>query len=243
MSPRPLTVAALVLFPTLAGCPAPGVYRTARTLNRGSYDLGLMVSGTYYASPGVTGVDFSGQTVTSPPSNGVALTLIPEFSAHYGLTDDLEVGGRLAPSSLLAEVDVKLRVLGNRSSHAHLALAPAFGWEAPYGGYPLAFLLMMVGPRATLPLIYTQDVSNRLAINLAAYGSYRQFAEGSPSSGPWVPVAGGSLGVEVRFPRFYLMPLVDVSRTLTSTPYPYNEVESQTWVTVGLALGAIPRGR
>jgi hypothetical protein len=226
------------LLPLLAACPTPGVYRTARTLNPGQLDVGTMVSVSHFESPGVTSTQ-SGMMVTGPSSSGTLPSPVPEFSLHYGIVDDLEVGGRVALGAFLAELDLKLRLVGNRDSATNLAIAPSIGYAPHYGAIPPAFLLITEGPRATFPLILTEDISRRVALNFAAYVSYRRMPPENSSTN--VYIAGGNLGVEIRLSRGYVMPMIDVSQTLNRIPS--SEVDAQTTAIFGVAFGAYPRGK
>jgi hypothetical protein len=230
--------ASVLLWLVLGGCPTAGVYRTARTLNQGQVDIGILASGTHIESPGVT-VTNSGVTRTTPSVSHSFLSLPPEMNAHYGIRDSVEIGGRLALSALLVEVDLKLRIASSRNATTHLAIAPAVGYELPCGGcLEPTNLLAMEGPRATLPIIFTQDMGHILEINMAGYGGYRRVP--IISSAVNILVAGASVGLEFRGTHSYFMPLIDFSRTIAKVPLSPSEVESQTYVIFGLALGVIP---
>jgi hypothetical protein len=228
-------LALLALLPVLAACPAAGVYRTARTLNQGELDVGLILSGTHVEIPPSTTTD--PQTGTITMHDGVSFTLptlIPELSAHYGITDDVEIGGRLALAALMAEADLKLRLIGCRDCSTHLAFAPAINYRS---------FVFIEGATATLPLIFTQDLRRDIAVNLGAYGAYRSLhivdTTGSNNNNSEIDnlaikswLAGGSVGLEFRGDRVYVMPFVDISHTL-------HDVVPQTYVIVGLSFGAI----
>jgi hypothetical protein len=232
---RAVTARALVLLlPMLAACPSAGVYRTARTLNQGELDVGLILSATHVDIPTTTTTD--PQTGQPTTQDGVSFTLpnwVPELAVHYGITDDVELGGRVALSALMAEADLKLRLIGCRECSTHLAFAPAVNYRS---------FIFIEGPTATFPLIFTQDLRSDISLNLGGYGAYRDLhlvdSSGSSSSNQiddfaiksWL--AGGSIGLEFHGSRNYVMPFVDVSRTI-------NDVIPQTYVIVGISLGAI----
>jgi hypothetical protein len=203
-----------VLAPFLAGCPTAGVYRTARTLNAGEVDVGFLVSATHAEFPGTTDPSTG---ATSSSESLTFVNILPEFSLHFGLTDDVELGGRVALSAFMGEMDLKLRLIGDRSSSTHLAIAPAVGAQA---------LFIIEGWHATLPIIFTQQLTPSVALNLAAYGGYRNLHIVGADSGTTdtgldrfaltTTTVGGSVGLELRGDRFYVMPVVDVSRTLNT---------------------------
>lgn len=226
----------VALLPLLPACPTASVYRTARTLNQGEVDVGLLVSATHLSIPAGTTTDSSGFVHQTSATSVTFPNPVPELNTHYGVTDDVEIGCRLALSAFMGEVDLKLRLVGDRNSTTHWAIAPAVGYRA---------LLVVEGAHATLPVIFTQDLNRDLAINLAGYGGYRNLhVTGGGSSGDFADLAisavivGGSVGLEFRGARGYFMPVVDVAST--ARIYGSASTGTQTYVIVGLSFGAVP---
>lgn len=228
--------------PLLAGCPFAGTYRTARTLNRGEIDIGAMVSGTHVEIPEVTVADSQGGSATVKPGLSVTYpNLTPEVNVHYGITDDFEFGGRFALSALMLEADLKLRLVGSRESATNVAIAPAAGYQT---------FLILEGPHATLPLIFTQDLRDDISLNLAGYVGYRNLhaTAGSDTGSNWdrfavsAATAGGSVGVEFHGSRIHVMPMLDIARTVSTLSESGSSTTAsatQTYIVVGLVFGAI----
>jgi hypothetical protein len=199
----------LALLLLASGCLSAPVYRTARTLPRGEFDLGGTLSATRF-SVREQQLDQNG-TPTSTNDTSVTLpNVVPEVFAHYGATDDVEIGGRVALSSLMVELETKIRLIGDAASHAHLAIQPALGYQT---------LIVVEGVRATLPLVYTQDLNEDLSINLAPFVQYLGYSATSSTTesdlrsfGRRSVLAGGSVGLQFRFTNASVMPALAYTR-------------------------------
>lgn len=193
------------------GCLNAPVYRTARTLPRGEFDLGGTLSATRF-SVREQQLDQNG-TPTSTNDTAVTLpNLVPEVFGHYGVTDDVEIGGRVALSSLMVELDTKIRLVGDALSGTHFAIQPALGYQT---------LIVIEGVHATLPLIYTQDLNEDLSFNVAPFVQYLGFSATSStgesdlrSFGSRSLLAGGSVGLQFRFRNGSLMPALAYTRVV-----------------------------
>ncbi len=224
-----LLAAALLACLGLPGCLASGVYRTARTLEKGEGDMNLTFSAFQIGGAETTTTVNGTKTTTKEPSITIP-NVIPEFAYHIGVTDDLEVGGRAALGSVLLEIDAKYRFL--RSGDLHMALAPALGFRA---------LGPIEGISATLPVIATYDLNDTLALNLAPYVGYSSLnstdKDLSGISGNFLSV-GGSAGVQLRGRTFHFMPSVDISQTLvTLSDKQSSESSRQRFVIFSLTMG------
>ena len=153
---------ALALFwLLLVGCPSAGIYRTAHVLDKGVGDFGMGFSAFRVTQSDYTIKDESGNEETVDGADFAFYNLIPELSYHVGVADDWEVGGRIALGSMLMELDAKYRFYHN--GPLHLAVQPALGYES---------FVVLEGPRVTLPLMLTYDLTDNLSVTAFAYGSY-----------------------------------------------------------------------
>lgn len=220
------------LFATLAlpGCLASGVYRTARTLEKGEGDLNLTFSAFQVGGGETTTTDANGNKVTTQDPSITIPNIIPEVAYHIGVTDDLELGGRAALGSMLMEVDAKYRFL--RTGDLHMAIAPALGFRA---------LGPIEGVSGALPVIATFDLSDSFSLNLAPYVGYTSLSstdkELSGISGSFLSV-GSSIGVQLRGRTFHFMPSVDYSQTMMDLSNSQSsESTSQRFIIFSLTMG------
>ncbi|HTV18665.1 MAG TPA: hypothetical protein VMG12_08345 [Polyangiaceae bacterium] len=200
------TFAAVAL---LAACQSPALVRTARTLPAGGNDLSLTVAVTRVSFPDVvvegTRVPIEDFTLPSP---------IPDVLYAHGLSDDLELGGRLSLGSGLIEAQSKWRFIQAAQGTLHVALAPAVGYRV---------LALVNGPVLTLPLLVTYDLSPDVSLSagaLLSYASYSvpdsfRFDDDLDLSGQTL-YAGGGLGIELR-PAWglHVMPAVELQRSVS----------------------------
>jgi hypothetical protein len=137
MTGRPLRILVLALAASgLAGCPSISTMGTARTIPEGTYQ--------YYAGLGY-GVlqDFAVNDEGKPESVRVPSL---ELGARYGVSDRLEVGGKIFPVG--AEVGAKYQVMRSASLERgfDLAVAPAlsvYPWSKGVVGW--AHLAIPIG--------------------------------------------------------------------------------------------------
>jgi len=217
----------------LSGCPSVGIYRTARTLDPGVGDFGLAVNATRIQSASAAYTDESGNKHEEDVSSIVWPNLIPEANFHIGVVDDLEVGGRVALSSGLIELDAKYRFLQAADNKLHMATQPAVGYRS---------LFALEGVSFTLPLVLTYDVTSFLAVTAFGYGSYLDISPVDDSLDIDLATnsmaVGGGIGLEFRGDTFYVMPVIDVSRTMMDMSSDGNKAETDfTFMTFGVAFG------
>lgn len=181
-----------VLAAAVGGCLPAGNYHSARTLEKGTSRFGMTFSVTSYER-----VDESTGEV-----DRIALpNLIPELSYHIGVTDDVELGGRVALSNLYLEADAKFRFF--RSERLHLALAPALGYQA---------FLIVQGTTFRLPGILTYDLSDNFSLNASIFGSatsYKEVDEDFARFDGNQVATGASLGFEIRGEVMVLRPAIE----------------------------------
>src|SRR5262245_25102222 len=98
----PLVLAA----PLLVACQAPALVRSARTLPEGGHDLSLSVTLTRVS---LRPVQVEGSAI--PLADFNLPNPIPDVLYDYGLTDDVQLGGRLSLGSGLIEARSMFRVV------------------------------------------------------------------------------------------------------------------------------------
>lgn len=182
----PSRVILLIVCFFAEGCLMAGNYHSAHTLAPGESSMGTTFSFTTY--------EYQGDSFSFP-------NLIPELTYHIGMTDDLELGGRVALGSLALEADAKYRFL--KSDRLHIAGAPALAYQA---------LGSVSGTTLRLPGIVTYEVSDRLAINLALFGStsyYNSTDDDYSAFDGTLGAVGFSAGVELRGETLALLPSVE----------------------------------
>jgi len=184
------------------GCLMAGNYHSAKTLGKGESDFGLTFSATRYNK---TVDDGMGGTVTE---SVVWPTVIPEITYHVGMTDDLEVGGRVALGSLGLEADVKYRFLQN--DKLHLAIAPAVSYQA---------FIVLQGVGFRLPGILTYELADNADFTAALFGSVTNFStpgdtgidEFDTFNGTLLST-GGAVGFDLHGETFSFRPSVEFAR-------------------------------
>jgi hypothetical protein len=197
-----VSTAALGLW---AGCLPVGNYHSARTLGEGESSVGIAFSATTYT---VTSTD---EETGELESDSLTLPgVIPEVAYHIGVTDDLELGGRLAPGFLYAELDGKYRFL--HSQGLHLAAAPAVGQ---------AFAIVGTITTVRLPLLLSYELHPRFAFNAGVNATlFRVSSVDSDRDLPFtsddgsLTTAGFSLGLEIIGDTAFVRPSIEVSRAL-----------------------------
>lgn len=196
----------LCLSASLA-CQSPALVRTARTLPEGSSDLSFSLNLTRVE---LGRVDVEGVGV--PVQDFNLPNPIPDVLYDHGLTDDVELGGRVSLGSGLFEVHTTWRFLQAASGTLHMAAAPALGYRV---------LGLVNGPVATLPLIVTYDLSPGMSlsggpvVSFASYSVPGSFDFGDLDLSGDTLYAGGGLGIELRpTAGIHLMPAIEVQRSV-----------------------------
>ncbi len=214
---RPVTILLFAVGATLGatGCLNVGVYRTARSLPEGEGDLSLTWSyvRATVAARDVTTVD--GEEVVADGESEATFgypNVVPEIAYHHGVLDDLELGGRLAPTAGFGELDAKYRFYGSNAERMHLAVQPTLGYRG------LGFIN---GVHTSLPLIATFDVARAVSLNAAVFGMFTSYdasvenAQDELDFGGDSLVGGASVGVQLRSSSgFHFMPALELQRTL-----------------------------
>ncbi len=138
---------------------------------------------------------------------------IPDVLYDHGVTDDVELGGRLSLGSGMMELHSKLRFVEAANSTFHMAVAPAIGYRV---------LALVNGPVFTLPVIVTYDLSPGMSISggpVASYASYSvpdSLDVGDLDLSGDTLYAGGGLGIEFRSALgIHVMPAVEAQRSLS----------------------------
>ena len=151
----PLVLAAFAL----AGCPSISTMATARTIPEGTYQYAV-TAGYSVLSEAVVNDEGRPEGVTAP---GL------ELGVRYGLTDRIELGGRIFPVG--AEAGAKLQVLRAPTTDRGLDLAVApslsvYPWSKGFAGWgnlsiPIGFNVggnqLVIAPRGTAFLITSEE--------------------------------------------------------------------------------------
>ena len=115
---RIIGILATVALGGVTGCPSPNIYGTARTTPKG--ELSHTVSLDSY---GVSEAEIKDEE-NSTSASGVII-LPPSYTLHYGATDNIEVGFRVANMSSIG-ADGKFNFL--KGNTLDLAVDPGFQW-------------------------------------------------------------------------------------------------------------------
>jgi len=190
-----------------SGCLMAGNYHSAKTLEKGTSEFGLTFSTSRYESR---------DPETGKVTAAVLPNLIPELTYHIGVTDDVEVGGRVAIASLGIEGDVKVRIV--RADQLHLAIAPAVAYQA---------LVLYEGGTLRLPGILTYELADNLDLNLAAFGSTSRYRRVSNSSGSdfdyydgALVATGAAIGFDLHTETFSIRPALEFTRYVANFDQP-----------------------
>lgn len=183
------------------GCLMSGNYHSAKTLGKGESQVGLTFSATRYDH--VT-TDSGGATTTE---SIVLPELLPEITYHIGMTDDLEVGGRVGLGALGLEGDVKYRFF--KSDKLHLAVAPALNYQA---------FVVVQGVGFRLPGIVTYELADNVDFTAAVFGSTTHYSIPGSSSSDFdsfrgtLLSTGGAIGFDLHSETFSIRPSVEFTR-------------------------------
>jgi hypothetical protein len=189
-------------------CQSPALVRTARTLPEGGNDLSFSFNLTRVS---LRDVDVEGNVIPLQDFN--LPNPIPDVLYDHGVTDDVELGGRLSLGSGLMELHSKIRFVEAANSTLHMALAPALGYRV---------LALVNGPVFTLPLIVTYDLSRNMSISGGPVASYASYSTpdsldiGDLDLSGDTLYAGGGLGIEFRSALgIHVMPAVEAQRSVS----------------------------
>ena len=192
MKPHKLVI--VLTASVLGGCIPVANYHSARTLGDGESAWGTTFSSTTYT-------DKDGDQLTIPG-------IIPEVTYHIGLTDDVEVGGRVAPGFLYGELDLKYRFV-HTGDGLHLAVAPALG----------QFALGVTITTVRLPVLLTYELHPKVALNAGLNATIWTLNGVDPDddvpfragSGNVMTTTGGSIGLEFSGETAFIRPSLELS--------------------------------
>ena len=150
-------------------CLMLGNTSTARTLEKGTGEIGLTFGTTSYqfesivtpddpATPGVDEEEKENLTVSYP-------VVLPEIPFGIAITDDVQFGGRFAPQSLGFELNTKWRFL--HADRLHMAVMPSVNYQS---------WLILQGTGARLPLLVTYDITDIFSFTTSVHGSYTDWS-------------------------------------------------------------------
>lgn len=235
----------------MSGCWSAGVHRTARTLEPGQSDIQFTANVTRVTTAKIKAavtteaVPMSAE-IAPTRSGGDILSIpnvIPEVAFHSGVKHNLELGGRVALGSMMLELDVKYRFVGDLDSKLHVAVAPAVGYRT---------FVLIEGFHATLPLIATYELNNTIALNGAVYGTYLDLSvtgkdkDGLGALEGKFITTGVAGGIRISTDDFYFMPGLDYQQSVYQADVANVEVISKAkflvlTLTFGFPLGVNTR--
>jgi hypothetical protein len=201
----------------LSGCLMAGNYHSARTLEKGTSSFGMNFSMTTY--------QVGDDRVTLP-------NLIPEVTYHIGVSDDVELGGRVALGSLGGEFDAKIRFV--KGEKLHMAIAPAIAYQAAIFIEAFTF---------RLPAILTFDMAENASLNFAVFGVGTKYGTINESEdADWANFRGtqlglgASLGIELRGEVFLFRPAVEFTQWQANLSDSDGTTEFDPYNTVNVVL-------
>ncbi len=230
----------------LTGCPAAGIYRTAKTLEPGVGDFNTNFSVTTITQK-QTIPEFNESTMMFESKEKEISIPIPnvlgEYSYHLGLAENMEMGGRIALGAGLMELDFKYRFIGSDESKLHVAVNPAIGYRS-------AFLLD--GTSVGLPLMVTYDVAPFLSVTAGGFFNMSFYDEVVSESGSDTPNLGGNstsyggaLGLNFSGETFFLYPvfefgIIEMTAKDNNDSSGNNDASFETQYTqIGLNIGVV----
>lgn len=161
-------VAFAVLLLTPGCCLMLGNTSTARTLERGTGEVGLTFGSTTYQfetttfddpdTPEDEGGEKQNLNVTFP-------VILPEIPFGIAITDDVQFGGRFAPQSLGFELNTKVRFL--HADRLHMAVMPSINYQS---------WLLVQGTGVRLPMLVTYDVTDILGFTTSVHAAYTDWS-------------------------------------------------------------------
>jgi hypothetical protein len=204
----------LLLLLAAVACQSPAILRTARTLPEGTSDFSLSLNLTHLSARTQAAETTAGAVERAAVDHFNYPNPIPEVLYSHGVSDGVELGGRVGLGSGLFELNSKFRFLHTAQGRLHAALAPALGYRV---------LGLVNGPVVTLPLLITYELSPRVALSGGALGSFASYSVASGLGGDQADLGGdtlyvgGAAGLELRAGRFHLFPAVELQRSVSRT--------------------------
>lgn len=194
LSPRPWHVVSLsLMLPLLGGCTSLGTLQTADTLGKGKsrWNYQLMA-----------------QTGQSEEHREFSMVVSPQVAVgyQYGLSDGLDVGGRVF--NVGGELSAKVQLFRAENTRPVLSVAPVLGAIVLSPGRAGEW-----GAYASLPLLFGWETHGGSQLVLGVRPMWMRFASGDAAGS--MLVLGGSAGYAFRVsPSVYLMPEVSMARSL-----------------------------
>lgn len=241
---------AVALLVTTSGCCLMlGNSQVAKTVEKGTAELGLTFGSTSYQiqQPKAfiddpdTPEDETEETETVSYNYPV---ILPEIPFGVAVTDDVMIGGRIAPQSLGLEANVKWRFL--HADKLHMAILPSIHYQS---------WLLVSGSGFRLPLLVTYDVNDNFSFTTSVHGSYTSWTFNSDDFEPddddeagqyvWdggLAAFGMGAGVSVHGETFFFRPTFEFNRYQSNLDErfedsfePFNSFG--VMVTVGFVIG------
>jgi len=149
-------------------CLMLGNTSTARTLEKGTGEIGLTFGATRYQFQTTTIDDPDTVQNEGGEKENLEVTfpvVLPEIPFGIAVTDDVQVGGRFAPQSLGFELNTKWRFL--HADRLHMAVMPSFNYQS---------WLIVQGTGVKLPLLVTYDVTDIFSFTTSVHGGYTDWS-------------------------------------------------------------------
>jgi hypothetical protein len=222
------------LLPLAVGCLNPNTYGTPRTTPVGKVQSSLAAEAVSYRA--VTPEQQGGPPRTTAGNSPVA----PSYAFRVGVSDRLDIGGRVANSSALG-VDLKWNFF--RSEVLDLAVAPGAQSFLVWGGAGAGFyshvytnLPLMCGINASPEFTVAPSIGVGYGFNSSDDPSYNNPEERTASTEALMVQAG--LGLDFRIsPRFAIHPAMSLLKRVSGPAG-----AELSWYTFGLGFkwGALP---
>ena len=149
-------------------CLMLGNTTTARTLDKGTGEIGLTFGATTYQFETTTFDDPDTPENEGGEKENLSVNypvILPEIPFGVAITDNVQVGGRFAPQSLGFELNTKWRFL--HADQLHMAVQPAMNYQS---------WLLVQGMGVKLPLLVTYDVHENFAFTTSVHGAYTDWS-------------------------------------------------------------------
>lgn len=149
-------------------CLMLGNTSTAKTLERGTGEVGLTFGATTYQFETTTIDDPDTAEDEGGEKENLSVNypvILPEIPFGIAVTDNVQVGGRFAPQSLGFELNTKWRFL--HADKLHMAIQPSFNYQS---------WLIVQGTGVRLPLLVTYDVHDSVSFTTSVHGGYTDWS-------------------------------------------------------------------
>lgn len=191
---------------------------TARTLEKGTGEIGLTFGTTSYQFEAIVVADDPATTtVNEEEKENLTVSypvILPEIPFGVAVTDDVQVGGRFAPQSLGFELNTKWRFL--HANQLHMAVMPSVNYQS---------WLILQGTGARLPMLVTYDIADIFSFTTSVHVAYTDWnfsdedfdpedddQEGTLVWNGGLASFGGGICLDIHTDSFFVRPAFEVNR-------------------------------